>query len=324
MIRLFILWSFLSSSSLGAQPSLFDHLAGTQDTIHLTLETNWKQLNRNKKKKEYQPLQLQLSSPGLSLPLSGKIRTRGNIRLEVCDNPSLKIKLDKQPLMEAGFSDVNELKLVQQCSNSSLGENYLRREYLAYALHQLYSEHHHRTIPVVLHVSGEDDIQAFIVEEEEQLTARYGRLLEPEKASTRGVNRKAYVNLCLFNYLILNTDWQIFNLHNVELLADTVSRQTIPIPYDFDYSGFVATSYSVPRKELNISSVHVPKWLGRHVTEEEIKVGAAHFLARKEAAEKLIQEFPGLREGDRKRLLKILDQFNDTMASEKKLMRLIR
>lgn len=323
-LSLFFL-SFLFASVLSGQTSLFDQFIASGDTVILSLETDWKTLVREKKRKKYQQLDIAFSLNGKSYQLKGKIRSRGNIRLEVCSNPSLKIKLKKDQLQAGGFSKNNNLKLVQQCSNSSLGQNYLRRERLVYELHQVYSEHFHRTVPVILRVKDQEDIFAFFVEEEEQLAIRYGRrVMEQKTISTRALDRSAYVNLCLFNYLVLNTDWAIFNRHNVEMVADTSSGKIIPIPYDFDYSGFVGTSYAVPREELNVSSIYTPKWLGKDVSPEELKAGAEHFIKKSDLAKALIEGYPDLKDNDRRRMLKRLEDFNELLRNEKKLLKLLR
>ena len=318
-----LIWA-LSAASASAQTSLFDSLCAHGDTLVLELNTNWKYLLNHKKEKDFQPMEAVFRSGGDEWAFRGKVRTRGNIRLEICNNPSLKLKLKKKDLTAAGFSEVNKLKLVQQCSRGNVGLGYLRRERLCYELHQIYSSHFHRTLPVVIKRDGFPDVSAFLVEEEGQLAARYGRILEHRRTHARGLNRSAYVNLCLFNYLILNTDWFIVNRHNVEMVGDTTSGTVLPIPYDFDYSGFVGTAYSAPREELGIGSVYEPKWLGEDITAEELLAGARHYLAKAEEARSFIAEYPDLRANDRRRMLRRLDNFNELMANEKKLLRLLR
>lgn len=318
------------SMALGAQSSLFDALYTTKDTVEIGLETDWKGLFKNKKKKIYQPITFTINRPTGVIVLRGKVRTRGHMRLQVCQNPSLKIKLKKRDLLAAGFTELNDMKCVLQCSRGSLGKSYLKRERMVYEMHPIFSDFHHRVIPIRLTPSeglrGEDAyIEAMFVEDEEQLAQRYeARILEAKRASTAGLDRESYVNMCLFNYLILNTDWQVFNLHNVEFINPKGNLKFIPIPYDFDYSGFVGTSYAVPFESLGIKSVNEPKWLGKDVTEEEMKRGAAHFISRKEEVTSFISDYPTLSASDRKRLLKRLDAFYNVMENEKKLLRLLK
>ena len=312
---------------LSGQTSLFDELHQRGDSVKVALDTDWKRLIRQKQKKQYQPLTMTVSGLGEPLTFTGRVRSRGNVRLEVCQYPSLKIKLKKAQLRAAGFSSLNDLKFVLQCSNSSTGEGYSIREQLVYDLHALYSEHHHRIVPMSLQPTAEADLslRAFMVEDEEQLAARYeGSILKTQHASSGGLNRAAYVNMCLFNYLVLNTDWYVFNLHNVEFVSKKGVLKLIPIPYDFDYSGFVGASYAVPREELGLASIYDPIWLGKEVTPDELRTTCAHFQSRREAAEALVSNYPELDNRSKKRLLKRLENFYKLLANEKRLMRLLK
>ena len=325
---LLFVWLLLAVP-LGGQSSLFDALAARGDTLVLELDTDWRQLMSRKKDKAYQPLMLRLGGVAdTTLALPGRIRTRGNVRLEVCGNPSLKIKLNKQALAAAGFAgELNDLKIVQQCMNNELGRSYLRREASLYDLHQIFSDYHHRVVPVRLVPRGreEDSYEAFLVESEEQLSARYAApVMKSKRASTRGMQRAAYVNMCLFNYLILNTDWQVFNLHNLEVLGGGDDNRLIPIPYDFDYAGLVGTSYAVPDPKRNISSVQEPLWLGRGVTPAELHSGAELFLSLREVAEAYIEQHPGLSAQVKKRWLRRFKEFYAVIGSEKGRKRLLR
>lgn len=323
-MRLLILLSFLIPTCLISQPSLFDVLNTGSDTAMFRIETDWNKLIRKKRNKVFQTANVTLKIGESTFSFKGKLRSRGNIRLEVCQNPSLKLKLKKAELNAAGFSDLNEFKFVLQCSNSSLGESYLNREQTVYELHALYSDYSHRTTPVRLDLGRDEPISAFMVEHEEQIAARFNAtVVETKRLSTRTLQREAYVNMCLFNYLILNTDWNVGNLHNVEFINPNGSLELIPIPYDFDYSGFVGTHYAVPHDALEISSIYVPTWLGKEVTPEEIRAAADHYLARREAAEQLLAEHPGLEKRDRKRMLKRLEAFYKILENDKRLVRLV-
>jgi len=328
--RIILFCCLLLSTVLPAQSSLFDALHLTRDTVEIGIETDWKGLFKNKKKKIYQPITLNIQRPFGTISLRGKVRTRGHTRLEVCQNPSLKIKLKKGDLLAAGFTELNDLKCVLQCVRGQLGKSYLKRERLVYEMHPIFSDFHHRVVPIHLKPSeglkGSDPhIEAMFVEDEEQLADRYqARILEAKRASTSGLQREAYVNMCLFNYLVLNTDWQVFNLHNVEFINIRGSLKFIPIPYDFDYSGFVGTSYAVPFETLNINSVYDPKWLGKDISADEIKQGAKHFISKKIEARAFIANYPTLSGSAKKRLLKRFDEFYEVMENEKKLLRLLK
>ena len=55
--------------------------------------------------------------------------------------------------------------------------------------------------------------------------------------------------------MIGNTDWSVGNSHNLQVLQLPEYDKGVPIPYDFDYSGFVGTNYAIPRSTLPIESV---------------------------------------------------------------------
>jgi hypothetical protein len=312
---------------LSGQTSLFDELHQRGDSVSVELDTDWKQLIRQKRNKQYQPLTITVAGLGEPLTFTGRVRTRGNMRLEVCQYPSLKIKLKKAQLRAAGFSKLNDLKFVLQCSTGSRGEGYSIREQLVYDLHAIYSDNYHRIIPMNLTPTQEADLslKAFMVEDEEQLAARYeGKILKSKYASSGGLNRLAYVNMCMFNYLVLNTDWQVFNMHNVEIVSKKDALKMIPIPYDFDYSGFVGTSYSIPRPSLEVNSIFDPVWLGKKVTQDEMRAASTHFQSKREAAEALVTNYPELDNRSKKRLLKRLTDFYKVLENEKKLMKLLK
>ena len=50
----------------------------------------------------------------------------------------------------------------------------------------------------------------------------------------------------LFEYMIGNTDFSIWALHNVRIVQDR-ARKLYPVPYDFDLSGFVHAPYAIAR-----------------------------------------------------------------------------
>ena len=278
-MRLTFLFYVLATGFLCAQSSLFDSVYRAPDTVVLTLTTPWKSLLRAKEDKEYQSLDLYVGDK----VFPGRIRTRGNARLRACRYPSLLIKIKKDALEEQGLARRNDLKLVVQCNDSRSGESYLHRERLLYRLYQEISAYHHRTVPVLVATSTGDTLHAFLIETEEELRHRYaGSIVEGASVSTRGLDRDAYADLALFNYMILNTDWNIFNLHNVECLKVEERSLPVPIPYDFDYSGLVNTHYAQPQEGLGLASVRQPAYLGRNLEAEHLQLAGERFLAKSE------------------------------------------
>ena len=84
------------------------------DILKMTLTTATKQLVNKKFKEEWQPITLNYQdSSGTDIEWEAKVRTRGNIRKQVCYYPPLKLKFKKKWLVENGLdSSFNDLKLV--------------------------------------------------------------------------------------------------------------------------------------------------------------------------------------------------------------------
>ena len=84
----------------GRPLSFFEYIYQREDSLPLLqLDTDWGQLIRKKMDEEYQPGVLKFrQEDGSMARLDVRIRTRGNIRKEVCFFPPLKIKAKKKQL----------------------------------------------------------------------------------------------------------------------------------------------------------------------------------------------------------------------------------
>ncbi|MEK9614426.1 MAG: hypothetical protein VW080_10950, partial [Flavobacteriaceae bacterium] len=68
------------------------------------------------------------------------------------------------------------------------------------------------------------------------------------------------VHNAFFQYLLGNTDFSVAYQHNGKLLY--IDKQIIPLPYDFDMTGWVNPSYATVNTTLGISSVQERKYRG--------------------------------------------------------------
>ena len=77
-------------------PTLFKNFQ-RPDILKMTLTTATKQLVGKKFKEEWQPITLNFQdSSGMDIEWDAKVRTRGNIRKQVCYYPPLKLKFKKK------------------------------------------------------------------------------------------------------------------------------------------------------------------------------------------------------------------------------------
>lgn len=68
--------------------------------------------------------------------------------------------------------------------------------------------------------------------------------------------------MAVFEYLIGNTDWSIQYLQNIKLVAKDSLDVATAVPYDFDYSGIVGSSYATPPEILELASVQERRYRG--------------------------------------------------------------
>jgi len=310
-------------------PSIFDYFYQQADTLPiLNIKTDWRSLLRFREKEEYMPGVI--SFRGISAAPEDyliKVRTRGNRRKEVCFYPPLRIKFKKKNLEQAGYHrKLNDIKLVLQCRRGNTGERYLFKEQLLYQMHAAVTPVTHQTKlvrVVMLEESAQPDtLNAFLIEEEDEFGERLGgTLIERGRVSNSLLDRETYLSTCFFQYLILNTDWSITNLHNIELIRLPGSDKFCVVPYDFDYAGLVGTHYAVPHESLPITSVEEAYFMGKAISEGEAKAISAYFNARKERLQAVIDNYSWLEDKEKRKFRFKLDEFYELLENDKKLRR---
>ena len=69
------------------------------------------------------------------------------------------------------------------------------------------------------------------------------------------------VQNALFQFMIGNTDFSVAYQHNGKLLYNS-EKKFIPLPYDFDMTGWVSPSYGFGNPTLNLSSLTERQYRG--------------------------------------------------------------
>jgi len=308
--------------------SLFEYFQNGTDTLpRVVLDTDWGMLLRTKMQEQYQDATFGFSqSDGKFVELKVRIRTRGNIRKEVCRYPPLKVKFQKKDLRDLGFNSMNEVKLVLPCGNGPREADYLLREALIYKLWELVHPVFIRSRVVGLTgVNGEKErfsSYGLLLEHEEEIAPRLkAQLVERGVLYAPGLERDCYLKMVFFQYMIANTDWSVPNRHNLLVVEVPGYRRVLAIPYDFDYSGFVGAPYAVPAEAFPIKDVRDRYFLGYGVSEEEAKSTARFFLEKKEALLDRVANYELLEENSRRQLRDMLEEFFDELANEKAMLR---
>ncbi len=217
--------------------------------------------------------------------------------LGICTFPPLRLNLDgeRQGTLLQGQ---NKLKLVTRCRSGSAYEQLTVLEYTAYRLYNEITPLSFRVRPVRVTYRdterGRDEAQFnFLVEDVDDLARRNRReaidvlsgevrsaQLDPEQAAIVG----------MFQYMIGNLDWDMVEgpageecCHNGKLIAATEAarERVVPVPYDFDFSGFVNAPYAVPPQGLPVQNVRQRHYRGLCRYNEQATAAAAHFRSRR-------------------------------------------
>lgn len=255
-----------------------------------------------------------------------EVRTRGRFRLNdyVCSFPPLRLDFPSDAVVGSALEGLDKVKLVTHCQDKDPYEQNVLEEYLAYRIYGLLTEVGFRVQLALItyrDITGEeDDVShvAFLIEDEEALAQRLsGEILEVEQANPNHFVPRQAGLMYLFQYLIGNTDWSIVQSHNVKNLR--IGGGYYPIPFDFDFSGFVDASYAGPSPLLTrwITKVRDRHFWG--ICSDEIDYPAlfSHFNQQREAILELIRNQAGLKAWNRQLATRYVESFYAIINSER-------
>ncbi|MDG1571260.1 hypothetical protein OZ410_02970 [Robiginitalea sp. M366] len=225
-----------------------------------------------------------------SLPV--RVRARGNFRRENCFLAPIKLRLKKKDTKGTLFEGNKELKLVLPCFESERGADYVLKEYIAYRMYEHVTPFHFKTRPFQMEYAdarrNKDRVyhlQGFMIEDIDRVAERVGG-----HKLKRSVHPLQQDNICsvqndFFQFMIANTDFSVAYQHN-EKLVFVDGRKAIPVPYDFDMSGFVNTSYAVvseiQNEKLDIEKVTQRLYRGFRRNPEVYDQVRQDYLAKKD------------------------------------------
>lgn len=303
-------------------------LFATREPLAFTLIANFGNISKDRdstSKVRHPGTLVVMDSAGGERRIPVQLRTRGHFRLRrsTCRFVNLLVLFPgkKKDLEGTPFDGQKSLKLGAHCQDNHRYEDVLRREYLAYRVFNTVSPRSFRarlaTGTYVDSASGKtvDSRVAMWIENEDQVAARQGgKLREFQRALFADMDAATLDQMAIFQYLIGNTDWSIYALHNIRLVVDDSAR-VYPIPYDFDFSGLVSAPYATPAPQLNIRSVRDRLYRGPCRTMDQLAPSVARFTARQAEILALTDEIPGLDERELRDAKEYLASFFPTVAS---------
>lgn len=188
-------------------------------------------------------------APWDSIPV--RIRARGNYRKENCFLAPIKIKIKKKKAKGTLFEGNKELKLVYPCYDSNAARDYVLKEYLAYRFYAQMTPFHFKTRRWEVAYTDQRkrndktyQLEAFVIEDIDRVAERNRGNKLKRTVHPLQQDDSTSVQNDFFQFLIGNTDFSTAYQHN-EKLVFVNGRHAIPVPYDFDMSGWVNTHYAV-------------------------------------------------------------------------------
>jgi hypothetical protein len=151
------------------------------------------------------------------------------------------------------------------------------------------------------------------LEDENDVARRLdGRIVDRQRVLFKDVDQEMLSLAMVFEYMIGNTDFSIYALHNIRLVG-TQSATIYTVPYDFDLSGLVNTRYAIADRSFGLKSVRDRLYRGPCRTEAELEPVLAHFRGRKTEVLALYDSLPELDSAYRREAKSYLDEFYRTI-----------
>lgn len=300
----------------------------SDEILNLRLEADFKTVFSVKDDSTYFPAEFTLTdNAGFTRKMDVKIRTRGKTRREndVCRFTPLRVQFPKKETANTPFEGQRAIKLVTHCNKPDFNEQNTIIEYLIYRAFNILTDSSFRVRPAIIDYiytdKKADSIRkfAFFIEREKHLAERLHAVeFEEKKINPFRLNPFHTCLMDMFQYMIGNTDYSTYELHNIILISDSSrSLPPVAVPYDFDWSGLISAVYAVPHPLIHTEKVTERVYRGFKKQPEVILYAIHQFKTRKQEIYQLFENFEML-DGDRKKqIISYLDEFYDIINNDR-------
>jgi len=326
ILTIVLLSWYLSSVAQSSKIELFE----AESPLECSLTFDLRKLNREKNQElEQEAIMICNRDDSVILEKKIRIRARGISRKQICYLPPIRLNLEDSVKKSGGFKKHKSIKLVTHCELSKMYQEYVLKEYLIYKLYNLLTEESFRVrLMNVRYIdTGRKNPKeypgyGFVIEDIDVVAKRNDAFeIEVNTVNQEHLDRDAMRRVAIFQFMIGNTDWSVPGLHNLKLLRSNDFQKTapIPVPYDFDMSGFVNASYALTNPLFPISHVRERYFRGICGTLEEFKEALQEFYDIKDAVYQTILEFEYIQEKTRTDLIRYIDEFYEIIESDKNI-----
>jgi hypothetical protein len=326
----------LIAPGLGAAPAQASvtPLFADDAPLEVTIEGPISRLyNRARTSGQRQPATLRAAGESHAVQINARGLSRRNE--EACQFPPLRVTFMPKPTEGSLFHRQSSIKLVTHCRDNGSFEQMLLKEYAAYRLLNRLTD---RSLKVRLAKIRYVDADGgrtrmhrygFFIEDIDDAAKRLGGVeIDRSSVSPNAISRRDGARYMLFQYMIGNVDWSIYTgprgrdcCHNSKLIGSSKTAQAdlIPIPYDFDGTGWVAPPYSEPPEALRLGNIRQRHYRGFCAYNDLVREVAAEFRQARPALEAELASIPGMESRTRSRAAGYLDTFFRDIANDREL-----
>lgn len=306
----------------------------SSEPIALWLTADFKTVFKDKDSlstKRY-PAKLQyLGEKGDTVSLDVELGTRGHFRLRTCDFLPLKVYFNKEQSAKGPFGGEGSLKLGTHCKNS---DAFIQNTYVEYAINRMYNLVTPLSIKArlsnVTWMNPKDP--KFTVtqpgiwyqDEDDLMKEVGGKIVMQQGATGASMEPRQMAINDIFQYMIGNTDFSVWALHNYRVVAMDSSANWYAFAYDFDWAGLVNAPYAAPDAQLQIkyNVTRVTDRLYRSVVcypPDLLSKTVDLFKARKDSIYGTLRTIPELKPNRLKDAEGYLDKFYKELDDPKKV-----
>ena len=263
---LLVLPSFLAAQaadSAAKEPYKPPRIFRTDEPLWVSLSADFKKTvfkdTDSMSTKQYPAVLRYVSEAGDTASLDVQLSTRGHFRLRTCDFVPIKVHFDKEKSKGSPFAGEGALKLGTHCKNN---DQFVQNTYVEWAINKMYDMLSPLSLKARLsQVTWMDPKDPkFTVtqpgiwfQDEDDLAKEVGGKIVMQTGATGGsMEPKQMAINDIFQYMIGNTDFSVWALHNYRIMAMDTSANWFAFAYDFDWAGLVDAPYAAPDAQLQI------------------------------------------------------------------------
>ena len=309
-----------------------ERLFGPDTPLEFTLAADFKQAFKSRDTLKVKTTKATLTlkdSSGKLVTVPIEISPRGHYRLrsDVCNFPPIRLIFPKQGLKGTPLAGQSALKLGTHCQTRDKEfAEYPVREHATYEVLNMITDVSFKSrLASVTYIPVGDEKDSttklgLLIEDESDMSKRNGARVATIRGGTFGDMDPLQMQIMsVFAYMLGNTDWSLWSLHNVRMML-TPDGRYVPVPYDFDWSGVVYARYAKPDPRLGLKTVQDRLYRGPCYTTADLAPVLAKFAEQRNAINQLYARLP-LDDGYRRRATDYYKEFFEIIADQRQVRR---